>query len=132
MKISERKKLEIVLDHEDIVEALFEWIWEGEDICLDDWDQDGLEIVFTSIRKKPDGAGEELRAVITCSEDLEKDTKAVEAVVPVEPGMPENEIVKDGHVRKISVHAVGEAEDFGGSDFPDIQTPADDIGHHSV
>ena len=96
MKISEQKKLEIVLDHDDIVEALFESIWECDELRLDDWDQDAMEIVFTPIRNKPDSNGVELRAVITCSEDRKKDTKSVESVVPVEPRMPENEIVKDG------------------------------------
>lgn len=91
MKVSEKKALEIYLDHEDIVEAVFDYILENNPEIADDWDTEEMEVQFHVARKMPDDSGAELRGIVKSDASLVKDTRASD-----EPVMPQNEIVKEG------------------------------------
>jgi hypothetical protein len=93
MKVSEKKALEIHLDHDDIIDAIFEYILETNPEIADDWNTDEMEVELRVARNKPDGGGVELRGIVKSAVSLMKDTKT-----PDEPVMPENERVKEGDI----------------------------------
>ena len=93
MKLKQSKRLEIVMSHEEIEEALLDWIWNYNSDLADVWDDDELILKFEKVRHKAEGEGGglEVRFIVKGEseendldpiQDAAHDPKTSEAQVP--------------------------------------------------
>lgn len=114
MKISEKRSLEVRLDHSDIMDAILERVLDCNPGIAADWDSDEIEVQFHVVRNLAGDGGVELRAILRGQNDSVSDDDKPSA----EPVMPDNEKVREGEIAQKAFP--GDTEGFGGSDFPDI------------